>query len=505
MAVLLAIVTVAISLVKWEPLSIAWNSTIGSSRKAISAFSFPNIWCSTEIEGESIRIEMPTGVTWGALTPAISVAEGVTVTRPAGVPADFSGPVTYVVKAENESERTYPITVTTKSAENEARSIAINGKSVALKHSDKWRSVVAPYDADLAKLDVTFGVSDTTQVAKAIRGRQDFSQLRENNVVAWDSNTARYHGEIERSKWRLVTREAPFTPRDGAGLLAFKDRLWLLGGWDGTKTISEVWSSSDGRNWELVTPEAPWEPRHCAGWAVHAGKMWVIGGDMHDDVWSSNDGKHWACVKSNAPWGRRYSPYVVAYDGKLWLMGGQGWYPGIWCHSVPHCTTRGYNDVWMSRDGYNWVRVVEHATWGPRALIHGSATMNGRMWIIGGGLKGAPPYERYLETQVEYRDVWSSTDGRNWQLEANEVEWQGRTHFSIAVHDGKLWITDGSVGKQANLSNEAWFSTDGKHWAQLAETGWPPRHASALASFQGSLFLVSGFLTNDVWAMAAIP
>ena len=33
-------------------------------------------------------------------------------------------------------------------------------------------------------------------------------------------------------EWICVTEQAAFAGRDGAGALVFKDRMWLLGGWN---------------------------------------------------------------------------------------------------------------------------------------------------------------------------------------------------------------------------------------------------------------------------------
>jgi len=33
-------------------------------------------------------------------------------------------------------------------------------------------------------------------------------------------------------EWLAISRQAVFAPRDGAGLLSFRGRLWLLGGWN---------------------------------------------------------------------------------------------------------------------------------------------------------------------------------------------------------------------------------------------------------------------------------
>ena len=143
-------------------------------------------------------------------------------------------------------------------------------------------------------------------------------------------------------EWRCATSDAAFEPRDGAGLLSFKGKLWLLGGWNPwcedyfphpSDTNSEVWSSADGgASWTLETI-APWPGRHCAGWLVHddggGEKLFVVGGDASPpvgydtDVWSSSDGRDWTLVTPKTPWTPRAGPYTVSFGGYMWVMGGQ--------------------------------------------------------------------------------------------------------------------------------------------------------------------------------------
>ena len=61
--------------------------------------------------------------------------------------------------------------------------------------------------------------------------------------------------------WLPVNRQAAFAPRDGAGVLSFRDRMWLLGGWNPGDKVhfpricnNEVWSSADGAAWTLEKP-----------------------------------------------------------------------------------------------------------------------------------------------------------------------------------------------------------------------------------------------------------
>ena len=71
-------------------------------------------------------------------------------------------------------------------------------------------------------------------------------------------------GPAEVYRWTEVTQQAAFAPRDGAGLLSFNGRLWLLGGWNPGDKVhfpkicnSEVWSSEDGAIWTLELRQAP--------------------------------------------------------------------------------------------------------------------------------------------------------------------------------------------------------------------------------------------------------
>ena len=112
-------------------------------------------------------------------------------------------------------------------------------------------------------------------------------------------------------EWVPMTMDAKFRPRDGAGALTFRGRMWLLGGWNSQDLvnfprhcINEVHSSRDGIEWTLVKPNTfitghglfrpneDWEGRHTAGYAVLNDKLWIIGGDVnqghyHYDVWNS--------------------------------------------------------------------------------------------------------------------------------------------------------------------------------------------------------------------------
>lgn len=296
--------------------------------------------------------------------------------------------------------------------------------------------------------------------------------------------------------WELVTDNAPFRPRDGSFVASFKGYIWLGNGWPGSSDNmpTSIWRSRDGKDWERVVDNAPWEGRHIGNFVVLNDRMYMYGGDNMTDVWSSADGINWRLEIAEAPWGKRYNPYMGAFDGKLWLMGGQNEH---W--------TGAYNDVWSSVDGKTWVREVENAPWPRRSLVSGFAVHDGHMWVMGGGRK--IPDQRCNgcgQTLYDLNDVWKSPNGVDWELVIPRAEWAPRTHMSVAGYDGNLIVTDGSVGTQAGMSSEAWFSKDGIEWHPIGgipDQKFSPRHASTLVEHDGTLFMVTGYLRNDVWRL----
>jgi hypothetical protein len=322
---------------------------------------------------------------------------------------------------------------------------------------------------------------------------------------AQSSSTSRPASQPAGYRWVQVASTAAFAARDGAGALAFKDRMWLLGGWNpgdklhfATHCNSEVWSSKDGTNWKLEVTQAPWEPRHTAGYAVHRDRMWIIGGDAiqrhyRNDVWSSADGVHWEQATDHVPWGPRVLHYTVAFKGKLWIMGGQ---------TLPQFAPAPetfHNDVWNSENGVAWTRVLEHAPWSPRGMIGGAAVFKDRIWILGGGTYDTPQTPQ----RTFYNDVWSSADGINWRRHAEHAAWHPRQYHDVAVWDGRIWVLEG--WNQGNR-NDVWCSDDGVHWRELSGTPWPARHAASVFVYDDALWMVAGNnMSADVWRLTRQP
>ncbi len=323
--------------------------------------------------------------------------------------------------------------------------------------------------------------------------------------------------DVPRYEWVNVTAQADFAPRDGAGALVWRGRMWFLGGWNpGDKTHfpricnNEVWSSADGATWTFEKPNtfldrsfdstSDWEGRHTAGYAVFQDKLWIIGGDVnqghyHNDVWNSADGKTWTLVNRDqpVPWGPRALHYSVAFKDKLWVMGGQT-IPGI--AAAPEAFHR---DLWSSADGVHWEQIQpEEPFWPQRGMIGGSAVFQDRIWILGGGTYDTPqsPQRKY------FNDAWSSADGIHWRQHTAHAAWEPRQYHDIAVFDGRLWVLEGYSGRNRN---DVWHSADGETWHEVPGTPWAPRHAASVFVHGGALWIVAGNnMQSDVWKLRRV-
>jgi len=319
-------------------------------------------------------------------------------------------------------------------------------------------------------------------------------------------------------RWTNVTMKADFRPRDGAGALVFKDRMFLIGGWNpGDKDyypricVNDVWSSPDGETWALEKPNTflddsfdntkDWEGTHTAGYVVYRDQMWIVGGDplqghYQNDVWNSEDGRTWNHVNPGrpVPWRPRVLHHTFVLNDKIWILGGQ---------TLPQFAPADeifYHDVWNSEDGVNWTKVEMQNPFTPcRGMIGCNAIFKDRVWLLGGGTYETPNIDHY----VYYNDVWSSADAVNWQQHLKEAPWHPRVYHEVAVFDDRLWVMEG--GFKGKNDNDVWYSSDGVNWYEVPDTPWKPRHAASVFVYMNALWMVTGNnMESDVWKLKRV-
>jgi hypothetical protein len=150
----------------------------------------------------------------------------------------------------------------------------------------------------------------------------------------------------------------------------------------------------------------------------------------------------------------------------------------------------------------DWELIEEHAAFGERdaGAIAGHA---GKLWILGGWT-----YQNDVSTV--FTDVWSSADGRDWQLHPAPPWTFGMYPMAISFHNQLLMMGGLKNSRQPTeaLSNEIWSSRDGDSWTLLGHAAWEPRIGAKLIYFHGNLWVLGGkvrnnadptVLRNDVW------
>ncbi|MCX6718214.1 MAG: hypothetical protein NTY81_01230 [Candidatus Staskawiczbacteria bacterium] len=298
--------------------------------------------------------------------------------------------------------------------------------------------------------------------------------------------------------WEEVVSSAPWEGRDSQAVVVYKNKIWLMGGLDGTKRLispgnvdygnaphfSDVWSSEDGKNWQLVLNNAPWGNRRSMAVVDFKGKMWLMGGwgpdiGYRSDVWSSEDGKNWELETKSTAWPAREGHQLLVFQNKIWLIGG-----------VKYTGNQLFNDVWYSDDGVSWKQAVKNAEWSPR-WDFAAEVFNNKLWVVGG-----MAFKDKL-----YNDVWSSSDGVNWTLANENPPFETRQGFALIDYQNRLWVVSRlNVPLYGNGANDVWYSEDGKNWQKTEKDPlWTGREDVGAVVFKNKICIMAGMDKNWTW------
>ncbi len=183
-------------------------------------------------------------------------------------------------------------------------------------------------------------------------------------------------------------------------------------------------------------------------------------------------------------------------------------------------------------------RLTEESQMG-RFASNKMVEFNGKLWSVGG-------YQNGASFPNQSSEVWSSTNGSNWNLVSNG-QFDARVGHSLTVFDGKMWLIAGVDNSNTRLSdvwfssngvqwtlatntpafgligahsttvfnnklivftiNEVWQSSDGIDWELIAEDIFPARFYSELTVFNDKLYLIggetgTGTYYNEIWQSA---
>ncbi len=325
-------------------------------------------------------------------------------------------------------------------------------------------------------------------------------------AVSWSFTTAADEGKSwVRKQDETDDVDKTFSKRSEHVMIGFKNSLWVIGGFDGSSYLNDVWNSDDGVSWTRITNAASFGARSGHACAVYGDDIWLTGGynsdtGLYDDVWKSRDGKNWDRVSSSAEYYARHGHTMAVFANKLWVIGGQG----LSDSDTPILL----DDCWSSSNGQSWTENSSIVSFFPRKL-HTSGVVNGRLWVWGGYGEDAYSSEQAL------RDAWSTADGEFWRLESSATAFPARCAAASAFFNNRIWMMGGASNDPYTAGttyyNDIWVSSDGTNWVQIlgnsagSETQFSPRVLHGAATTDDMLFVSGGelasyFLSNEVWS-----
>ncbi len=323
----------------------------------------------------------------------------------------------------------------------------------------------------------------------------------------------------------LVDAETPvagqFSRRYSHICEVFNNKIWFMGGKDGTNLFNDVWSSSDGVTWinALVDGHTEWSRRFSFSLVDYEGELFVIGGNdgnRLNDVHSSNltvnavatsdtslqqrmptvvnglefaennviqtgtgtlTGANW--TEKSTAWAIKQYATSIIFKGKMWVIGG-------------HTGSAYSNKIWSTSDGTTWTDEPAGTRWSAR-YAHVCLVFNNKIWVLGG------------HDGAVKNDIWSSPDGLTWTEESAGSHWTARRYHSGVVFDNKMWIMGGLSAVSTLYTNDIWSSPDGITWTEeSAGSRWSGRRTHSSVIFDNKIWVMGGSnattYTNDIWS-----
>lgn len=120
-------------------------------------------------------------------------------------------------------------------------SLTIEGQ-VSSKIEEDQVYVTMSYGTDLRTLKVFFELNRDVDSNFQSGTIQDFSSPKELVLKENENNIKKYIIIVQSYSWELVSGNPGFNRNDGAGLLSFGGKLWMLGGWQGSPPL---WTRND--------------------------------------------------------------------------------------------------------------------------------------------------------------------------------------------------------------------------------------------------------------------
>lgn len=292
---------------------------------------------------------------------------------------------------------------------------------------------------------------------------------------------------------------AQWSPRDSQAEWVFRDQIWIGGGWFNSyeSPPRDVWASADGRDWSLVQSSAPWKHSDLPMNLTFSDKIWIMGGWYNGRLPGHSAGNQVWSSDDGIDWRMvtERADWSARCAGVAVEFQQKIWLLGGTENYYFGDNQSLKNDVWSATNGKDWQLECAHAEWRPRAY-HQAVVMGDRLFVLGGG--------NYVPEHLAFNDVWSTRDGTSWQMETESAPWAPRIWFTAVSYRNRIWVLGGWSQETGNLG-DVWHSEDGRSWKQFQSPNcWNPRHEHSAFVWNDKLWIAGGHanpLSNEIWSL----
>ena len=235
----------------------------------------------------------------------------------------------------------------------------------------------------------------------------------------------------KQDHWEKMPIKNSFNPRNGHSLSFFKDRVYLIGGFNyESKYLRDIWVLDLDNSiieWKCIQDSPPWEGREGHQALVFQNSLWVFGGitksGVRNDIWASKDGINWEGDFETPPWSPRCFHNIHLYNNKIWLIAGSS-------------TDGANNDMHVSKNGKNWELYDATLPFTPR-FGSGVTIFDDRIWLFGGSDAKESEF---------FNDIWWFSEKEGWNELHINTPWKPRWGFNcVQSYLGNINLLCGGV------------------------------------------------------------
>lgn len=140
--------------------------------------------------------------------------------------------------------------------------------------------------------------------------------------------------------------------------------------------------------------------------------------------------------------------------------------------------------------------VTKNAPWDIRAGL-AATVFNGEIYLTGGSFQTTPFSPRKF-----YNDVWKTSDGKNWAQVAESTPFDKCSGPRLVVMGDYMYIIGGENGFSEETQFDLVFRTkDGIEWEDMGKPQWAKRSGHGVVVYNNIMYVIAGYYDlHDVWS-----